>query len=214
MAKQIKNYTAFDAGTPADNDDLYVIQKESTNETMKVKASNAIPDGVITGDKIDWASGDIWWEELGRDTLTTTGDSMTVTIPVRKFLNIIVYAINSGTISTQITFNGDTGTNYARRRSDNGGADTSNTSEYNVSVSTAVAGIIYSESYVINIATQEKLVISSTSNIVSGAGTAPTRRENAGKWVNTTDAITSVTCTNNQSGSYLADSYLIVLGHD
>lgn len=216
MAKQIKDYSET---TSSVLNDLYVIQKESTNETMKVKASNMLADGVITSDKIDWSTaGGIWWEELGRTTLTSASDSITVaTIAARKYLQIKIRIIPvDGTANFGLRFNADA-TNYAHRTSGNGAADTTGTSQTYcyfdlTSVSTAFSGDIFC----INIATQEKLLLGNISGgNTAGAGTAPTRREWAMKWAETTQQITDIVGYNQGgTGNFGVDSEIIVLGHN
>lgn len=200
----------------------------------KIAPSNVttakIPDDAATSAKfasntvsavnIDWAStgagAGIWWEELGRTTLTTASDTMSVTIPVRKYLQILVTGVPSGVIDLGFYVNGDTGANYARRQSTNGGADNTGVSITSLPIGPdTVAAVKYSIIYCVNVAAQEKLFIGSyASGSASGAGTAPARREQAFKWTNTTNAITSITITNSGSGDMATGSSVIVLGHN
>jgi len=219
MAKQIKDYTAFTSSSRPDLNDLYVIQKESTNETMKVKGSNMLADEVVTTDKIDWSTaGNIWWQELGRATLTTEADSITLpTITARKYLQIIARIIPSGgTANLGFRFNADAA-NYAYRGSLNGAADTTGTSQtYSYLDLGAVSTTFTVCVFCINIATQEKLIIGTVSGgNTTGAGTAPSRREYAEKWADTTQQITDIIAYNaGGTGNFGIGSEVIVLGHD
>ena len=69
--------------------------------------------------------------------------------------------------------------------------------------------------YIINISSEEKLVIGHTIEVVTtGAGTAPQRMEVVGKWTNTSSQITEIDIDNPNAGDYLTDSNLTVLGRD
>lgn len=176
----------------------------------------------VTATKIDWAStganAGIWWEEIGRTTLTAAGDAMNVTIPVRKYLQVIVAAIPSGAIDINLRFNADTSsaTTYAHRRSTNAAADGSTTSSSGYSLNPdANTAIKYATVFIVNVAGQEKLVMSNcNSQNATGAGTAPARREVAAKYANTTDPITVVQIYNVAAGDLAIGSSVIVLGHN
>lgn len=165
-----------------------------------------------TGGSIDW------WEEIGRTTLSGAGDTITVSsLPARKYLRVLVFAIaTGGTISSSVTFNGDSGSNYARRVSDNGGADAATTSQGGLFGFTGTAAANqYAVLDIINVSNQEKLVIGHAVGAnTAGAGNAPVRNETIGKWANTSAQINSITFTNGGSGDYAAGSEIIVLGHD
>ena len=57
----------------------------------------------------------VWWEELGRTTLSVAGDTITINpIAARKYLKIIFHIFSTGgTIAGTLRFNNDSGTNYA-----------------------------------------------------------------------------------------------------
>lgn len=186
-------------------------------------STGKIADDAVTAAKIDWASiganAGIWWEELGRTTLGSAGDTITVSsIPVRKYLRIFVSALaTGGTIRAAVTFNNDTGNNYASRLSTNGAADATTTSAGVLQLDTnAVAQDVYAEIFAVNIASQEKIPIwHSGERGATGAANAPNRREGVGKWANTTDQITRVDVTQNAgTGDFAIGSEVIVLGHN
>ena len=160
----------------------------------------------------------MWWEEIGRTTLGSAGDTITVSsLPARKYIKIYVILIaTAGTITGLMRFNNDSGSNNNRRYSTDGGSDTSELTQTDLLASIGTSATNhFSEHDVINIATQEKLV---TSHIISrgtaGAGSATSRRETTGKWVNTSDAITRVDVVNSGTGDYAIGSEVIVLAHN
>ena len=154
-------------------------------------------------------SSTVWWEELGRTTLETAGDTITSpTLTPRKFLHCLVSITPTGTVDYRIRFNGDTGSNYSRRRSTNGSADSTATSGTAIEVTSVITRSFFSYFDVINIATNEKLVN------VKRLNAATLRDEVAGKWANSSNQITTVSIVNTDTGSYDIGSELIVLGHD
>ena len=156
------------------------------------------------------------WKELGRQTLSGSGDVMTTgTITAKDNLMILYYGDGDGDMINKLTFNDDTGNNYAYRLSDGGATDSTTTSNAFLEFATSSSSNEFSVANVVNIANQEKLVqLNHVGQNTAGAGTAPRRRELAGKWANTSNAITKGTATNSQSGSFGSGSELIVLGYD
>ena len=156
------------------------------------------------------------WKELGRQTLSSSGDVMTTgTITAKDNLMILYYGVADGAMINKLTFNDDTGNNYAYKISDNGGSDSSTTSNAFLEFATSSTSNEFSVADVVNIADQEKLVhLNHAGQNTAGAGTSPRSRELAGKWANTSNAITKVTATNSQSGSFGSGSELVVLGYD
>lgn len=180
-----------------------------------------ILDDVILARHLDWdsigADGGIWWEELGRHTLGSTADLLTVSgITARRYLEIIgIGFASANTIAVQLRFNNDSGNNYAWRRSNNGAADGTSVSTNAFNDSGVIQNVNTIRAQVVNTAAQEKMGFYSTVNgSLAGAGNAPNRQEGGGKWSNTSDAITRVDMFNSSSGDFAAGSTLIVLGHD
>jgi len=157
------------------------------------------------------------WAVLGKTTLTSSADVITVdSLPVKKHLVVQVKGIGTGgTINCNLTFNSDTGSNYAIRESVNGGTDSTNVSQANTdNLTGTVTGNVFATINIINIATEEKLFISEGLESASGAGNAPERKEIVGKWANTSNAITVIKANNGGGGSYDVGSELIVWGDD
>ena len=159
----------------------------------------------------------VWWEELGRTTLGSSGDTITLSsLAARKYLLVIFSLINSGSIDGLLTFNNDSANNYAIRLSTNGVADTTSTSRANWSlVPTTGSFLIFGTINILNISTSEKIGIINTMGAnTAGAGNAPERRESVGKWANTSSQISRIDINNSSGGSFDTGSQIIVLGHD
>ena len=180
-------------------------------------STNMLADGAVTGAKIDFAAtgaGGVWWEEIGRTTLSSAGTTLSLSsLPVRKYLRIFFVGIPSGSVSVRIRFNNDSGGNYAVRAINNG------TSATNVSVSegqfraTTGASMQLVTAEIVNIATSDKICSFVASGIASSSATAPDISTGVNHWDNSTDAITRIdvyTSTNNLA----AGSELVVLGHN
>lgn len=166
-----------------------------------------------TGGSIDW------WEEIGRTTLGVAGDTITVSsLPSRKYLWVIADCLDTaGTIDLQLRLNGDTGSNYAFRHSQNGGADgtAASVALINVGTNGVLTAPIHADIKINNIATKEKLIIGEAiSRGTGGAANNVTRGEFAGKWADITNVVSSVTIFNPGAGDYAIGSEVIVLGHD
>ena len=157
------------------------------------------------------------WGKAGSDTLTGTGDLMTITdLPANLSNFFISHTLASGQTEPLITFNNDTGSNYAYRYSSDGGSDSTQTSGSNVFTHTASNTTDNSWlMYCINISAEEKLFLMwSMGANTAGAGNAPTRREYACKWVNTSAQITEIDATNGGTGDFLTGSNITALGSD
>ena len=157
------------------------------------------------------------WKELDRATVSS-GDTLdTSTFTAKDNMMILCYTVGSGTVHPKLHFNNDTGSNYAFRYSGNGGSDSTSTSQDYFRIQGGISGspTQFSVSNVVNVSSQEKLITSHLiANQNTGAGNAPTREENVGKWANTSAQINRVDCDNGQSGDYASGTELVVLGYD
>ena len=156
------------------------------------------------------------WSKAGSTTLTGTADVLTISsMTANKFLCTICETIPSGAANPKMTLNNNTGSNYARRRSEEGGSDSTVTSQTEIDFGRDPAELVFSISFMANIATEEKLVIMhNVTNNSNGAGNVPKRAEMVWKWVNTSDSITRTDVTNSQTGDFATDSNLSALGSD
>ena len=164
-------------------------------------------------------SGTNFWQELA--SVESTGDNHTTgTFAAKKYLMVEVNVVTTGgAVSQRLTFNDDTGSNYANRYSQDGASDSTQTSASSINggfnddlVTNSIGKTIM---YIMNIANKEKLVISdSVSGESAGGGTAPTRDENVFKWNNTSAQITKIDFDNNKAGDWASGSYIKVWGSD
>jgi hypothetical protein len=132
---------------------------------------------------------------LGSTTLGSTNATITVTFTAKKYLIVELYATgSSGSKNALIFFNNDSGNNYSYRESKDGAADATSTTQ-NVIAGSDFASTVgqYSRFFIINIASQEKLVSGHTIiQNTAGAGNVPDRQEFVGKWTNTSNQITEI----------------------
>lgn len=192
--------------------------------TAKIADANVttakLADDAVTAAKIDFggAGAGVWWEEIGRTTLGSAGDTITVSnIPTRRYLKVLVTLIDTGgTIGATMSLNNDSGSNYARVQATDFGSPSTQTSNGPLILGT---GNVACNQYIIvdiqNIASEEKIfewiaLLAST----AGAGNAPTARRAHGKWANTTDAISRIDITNPGAGDFAVGSEIVVLGHN
>jgi hypothetical protein len=175
----------------------------------------------VTAPKIDWAStgadGGIWWEEIGRSTLSGAADLITVSgLPSRKYLRVLVSVFGTGgTVVPQLIFNNDsTDANYNRRVSDSFAAGSASTSaDLNLTdQASAETHLITVDVY--NVAARNKLVISQ-GVLDAGDNASPTTRELFGQWENSTDIISRIDIVQNGgTGDFAIGSEVVVLGHN
>jgi len=154
---------------------------------------------------------------LGAKQAATSDSITTDTFTAKKHLMIQAKTISDGQVTANYRFNADSGSNYARRQSSNGGSDGTGTSQNVILAGYGTSGeTTFITTNVINEATKEKLVITElvTNGSGNGAGNAPNRREIVGKWANTSNAITSVTLFNNDTGSFAEGTEVTVYGTD
>lgn len=200
---------------------------DSNVTTAKIADSNVttakIADDNVTAAKIDWAStganGGIWWEELGRTTLGSAGSTITVSgIPARKYIQLIISVVASGgaVALVQVRLNNDSGNNYSRRTSTDGGADATavNNSFFLNSTGMASGAPFTSVTNILNVANLAKLGMTlSNADGTTGAGTAPSSNVTFTKWANTTDQISRIDVLAS-SNNFATGSEVIVLGHN
>ena len=162
------------------------------------------------------------WSKAGSTTLASAGDDLDITsMTANKFLNMMCQTIPSGLTNPKMTLNNDTsGTNgstgnYARRRSEEGGSEGIVINQTEVDFGRSGGDLVFAISYMINIATEEKLVImNTTTNNGNGAGNIPKRSEMVWKWENTSDSITRTDVINTLTGDFAVDSNITALGSD
>jgi hypothetical protein len=160
------------------------------------------------------------WQKLGTNTLVSASITNTISVETpTKFIQELTNSIFTANQTTQLRFGNnsiDTSNNYAQRLSKDGGSDGLLTSDNNLNTGYPLdyAGQSLVVYYMINISTEEKLVIAQTVfQNTAGAGTAPSRSELAGKWSNTSNQSNRFQALSSQS-TQAVDSNLTVLGSD
>jgi hypothetical protein len=210
---KISSYS-YDTGLSASD---YLLGNSATGPaTLKFQISTLASYLATSG--LLAVTGGIWGQELNRDTVTgVSRDTMSVAIAAKKYLYVIIVLQGTGgTISGQMLFNNDSGTNYSDRLSLNGAAETTNTVQSSVLITGAAtyANLVFTAE-IINIAAQEKLVSGKRWDPgTAGSANLPNRAEYEGKWTNTTNQITNVSLVNSGTGDFAIGSELIVLGRD
>lgn len=154
--------------------------------------------------------------ELGRHTVTSPTNVMSVSFQNHKYLRITAKGSSAGTaIGMNIRFNNDTGANYSNRRGTNGGAAAGGTTL--VSIPTAD-----SDSTQFMAMSAETLAETGGSNKFtryrfaraggSGAANAPTITAGTGKWHSAADIVSVQVAS--LGDSYAVGAELIIEGHN
>jgi len=155
------------------------------------------------------------WVELGRTTLSSTSDTITVSgLSDKRYYMILSNPLGSGGGGVIRMGNGtiDTGTNYTFRREFNGGTDVTATTQ--TGIYSPTDGVPqFQVGYIANLSANEKLYQGEfTQRNTAGAANVPQRAQVAGKWVNTSNPLDNIGLFT--TGNYLTDSELVVLGWD
>ena len=159
------------------------------------------------------------WVELGRTTLGSPADTITVSsLADKRYYMILGHTVNTGGDTvTHVRANGDSGANYAQRRSKNGLTDllANPTTVFCTSHNSKTIDSRFIQGYVANKSDKEKLGIFQTNeNPATGAGTAPSRIEGVGKHAQTSSALNELQLFNDEAGSFDTGGELVVLGYD
>ena len=159
----------------------------------------------------------VWAKNGTPDTLTGTGDTMTISdLTAYKFNFFLVHKIASGIAQLNTTFNNNTNSVYTSRFSEDGATDSTETSKPDIYCLTTNGNYEnFGTLYVISISGEEKLIINNTITAPTGAGSAPSRLEIVSKFVPSPDAdITRIDMSNAGAGDYAVDSNLSAIGAD
>ena len=151
-------------------------------------------------------------------TLGSALDDMDITdLTAKKFNQFLWHKIASSDAVGSMTFNNNANSVYARRRSTNGGTDSTLVSQAAILYDIGDVNDEFVIGYICSISGEEKLILAFHNNRqATGAGTAPSRGEYTAKFVPSPDAdITRIDFNNTTgSGSYDTSSNLSVLGSD
>ena len=228
--KLVLQHMASDGGAGAGNDpqrEENVGKWANTSEQItNINVMNTQSGDFTTGSEVvvlgydndEADSGTNFWQELASVELTSASDSLdTGTFAAKKYLWVQIYRTRTGSVNSRIRVNGDSGSNYAHRY--HGGANSYSESTSINQTSTyshaATSNDSLTEYFFVNKADKEKLYLIEEANSgSSGAGNGTSRAEVAGKWVNTSDQITSIQCVNTDSGDLGSGTWIKVWGAD
>ena len=158
------------------------------------------------------------WKEVGRTTLGSAGDTISVTgLADKRYYMTLIDSLASGVVAGYARVNTDSGSNYSRRRSEDGGSDVTNvnSSYMNYFGQDVSGGHDFTVGYLANKSDKEKLSLThSVWRNTTGAGNAPHRLESVGKWANESNSISSFQAHNIGAGSFNTGSEVVVLGWD
>ena len=229
IGHQVNRYTAGSATAPERNE--YV--GKWANTTNVISGINFWNSGTGNWDigselvVLGWDPTDThttnFWEELASATAVGGTETFeTGTFAAKKYLWVQAWIQGDGTNNgLDMYVNSDTGTNYSYRYSTNGAGDTTGTLVKQLLLGGGWASTekFFMNAFIVNNSANEKLAIGHVvTNIGStGAGNPPTRREETGKWANTSTQITKVGFKNRESTTgqnISAGSMIKVWGHD
>ena len=171
---------------------------------------------VVLGWDPDDTHTDNFWEELASVTSSSNGNFSSGTFTAKKYLWVQTYCKSvTGNMNIMYRYNSDSGNNYVYRVSANGGTDYTQSSQSQIDISSGGDNSIFSNSFIINNSSKEKLGIHHTvEQGTAGAGNAPTREEVVSKWSNTSSQITEIDVIELSNGEIGSGSIIKVWGHD
>tara|TARA_R110000823_G_scaffold315285_1_gene446463 strand:- start:748 stop:1788 length:1041 start_codon:yes stop_codon:yes gene_type:complete len=161
---------------------------------------------------------DNFWQELSSTTLAVAATNFSSgTILAKKYLWVQV-SIPSPNHNFNLQFNGDTGNNYAKRRSENGGTDTTSINQDRMTLGSygSTDSDFYNIFIINNLANEKLAIIKNVNRNTAGAPNAPWRSEFASKWSNTSAQITTIDVLQQSggAGSFGIGTIMKVWGHD
>jgi hypothetical protein len=159
------------------------------------------------------------WVELARTTLGSANGTINVGSLADKRYYMILHDMqgtSSASGGTEWQFNSDTGSNYAKRDSQNGGADSTATSQTKILAFGTQQQPMFTVGYLSNLSTKEKLWQWWVNHAgdSAGAGIAPYRQEGVGKWANTSNAFDEIDYITTGAETFDTGSEIVVLGWD
>ena len=217
------------AGNAPEREEMVGKWANTSSQITSIQSVNTETGDFDTGSEIvvlgydndEADSGTNFWQELASVELGSDGDLIdSNTFTAKKYLMIeaVGYRTNASIIPALRVGNGtlDTGSNYARRQSVNGGSDGTVTGQSSMGGDSGAGYLTKDVYFIVNKADKEKLIINHCIITGSGAGSAPDRAEIVGKWVNTSAQINRVGYLNVGGGSsdFGAGSYIKVYGAD
>lgn len=199
-------------GKWSNTSDCNIVGIHNDDSGSMSSASEILVLGYDSGD----TSGDDM-TELGTTVLTGGADSIDLTLDAsKKWMFVQAYLIADGNIRTDMTFNNSTGTAYARRRSNDGAADSTAVNETTIDVLGDEDKDKFIEMWVCNDHdnVDNAFVIGNiATNNADGSDNPPSRCTFVAKYDNGGNAITSIKITNTgAAGDYATGSSLSAWG--
>ena len=145
------------------------------------------------------------FKQIGRTKLAVAATSISVSIPPRKFLKILVsFGAKSGVSDDYLRFNSDSGNNYTT---------TTGTSQAQIDIRNGANSALglFSIIEAANISSIVKPVFIHTVNRITAAGTAISSYALFACWVNVSSFISSVSLTSSNAQTYPVGSEIIIL---
>lgn len=147
------------------------------------------------------------FQQIGRTVLSSAATSISVTIPPKRFLRILItWGAKSGASDDYLRFNSDSGTNYTT---------TTGTSQGQIDIRNGANSALGGFSIIEvgnNLPSLVKPAFIHSVNRITSAGTAISSNALFAVWVNTLNQITTVTLTSSNAETYPANTELIVYG--
>ena len=156
------------------------------------------------------------WGKAGSTTLSSAGDAMTISgMTANDSYVYLFHAPANGSYNTIINFDNDSGTKYTERKSANGGADSTAVSQTDFNTGDGTNSDGFHFGYIVDVSGEETLIIDWWNRAnTAGAGNAPYRGENVGKFTGTTQ-FTRIDFDNSSGGSgFATDTNLTALGSE
>lgn len=136
-------------------------------------------------------------------------------LPTRKFIEFIYHIADDGTDDKriEITLNNDGGSDYARRHSVDGAADSTVTSQSKIEAQYDGDSDKLHINIMCNISAEEKLIINEVcESTATGAGTAPHRVERVWKYTDTaTGSVTRIDSNKGAGVNYDINDYVVAI---
>tara|TARA_R110002110_G_scaffold165203_1_gene365542 strand:- start:627 stop:1679 length:1053 start_codon:yes stop_codon:yes gene_type:complete len=159
------------------------------------------------------------WKEVGRTTLGSANGTINVGSLADKRYYMILHDMqgtSSASGGTEWQFNSDTGNNYAKRDSQNGGTDSTAINQPKILAFGTQQQPMFTVGYLSNLSTKEKLWQWWVNHAgdSAGASVVPYRQEGVGKWANTSNAFDEIDYITTGSETFDTNSEVVVLGWD
>ena len=166
---------------------------------------------------MSWSVFKLAWARNGTpNTLGSSGDDIDITdLTAYSFNQFLLHTLPSSSCNGFVTYDNNGNTDYANRRSENGGADSTQTSQSSTRWHFDGANDNFMVCYSCNIDSEEKLdIIHTVTRNSTGAANAPLREEIVAKVDTTTNTgqYTRIDVNNTDVGSFNTNSNLSAIG--